>query len=81
MTEQDKNEFHMRLVQLEMEMKANTRITAGLQEDMTVLLDILGTAKSGLKVLGGLGNLLKWAAGIVTAGGVLWGIFQGQWPK
>jgi len=46
-----------------------------------VLLDILGAAKSGLKVLCGLGRTVRWAAAIVTAGGVIWGLFHHNWPK
>jgi len=81
MTEQDKNDIHMRLTQMEMEMKANTLITAQLQEDMTVLLDILGAVKSGLRVLGVLGGVIKWTAGIVTAVGALWAAFHQSAPK
>lgn len=81
MTEQDKNEIHMRLTQLEMEMRANTRMTTGLQDDVTTLLDILGAVKSGLRVLGILGGVIKWTAGIVTAAGALWAAFHQSGPK
>ena len=81
MNHEDVSEIRARMSLLETEIKANTRITAGLQDDMNVLLDILGAAKSGLKVLGGLGKAVKWIAGIVTAGGVIWGLFHGNWPK
>jgi len=81
MTEQDKNEIHMRLTQLEMEMKANTRMTTGLQDDVTTLLDILGAVKSGLRVLGVLGGVVRWTAGIATAVGALWAAFHQSGPK
>lgn len=81
MTESDKNEFHMRLTQVEMEMKANTLATSALQDDVSEVLDILGTAKSGFKVLGVLGNVIKWSASIVAAVGAVWAAFHNGVPK
>lgn len=88
MTEQDKADFHARLTQLEvgqtnleMEIKTNTRLTNGLQEDVSEVLDILGTAKSGFKVLGVLGNVIKWTASLVAAVGAVWAAFHNGGPK
>lgn len=81
MTESDKNEFHMRLTQVEMEMKANTLATSALQDDVSEVLDILGTARSGFKVLGVLGNVIKWSASIIAAVGAVWAAFHNGGPK
>lgn len=81
MTEQDKDEIHMRLTQLEMEVQANTRLTTGLQQDLSEVLSILDTAKSGFKVLGVMGNVLKWTASIIAAVGAVWAAFHGSGPK
>lgn len=79
MTEEEIGAIHHRLNQLEVgqtnlevEIKANTRLTNGLQEGVTEVLDILGTAKAGLKALGILGNVLKWSASFVAACAALW---------
>lgn len=72
MTEQERAEIHDRLTQLESEMKTNTALTSGLQTDVSELLDILTTAKSGLRVLGVLGAVIKWTAGIITAAAAIW---------
>lgn len=81
MNEQDKNDFHMRLTQVEMEIRANTRLTNGLQQDVSEVLGILDTAKSGFKVLGVLGNVIKWTASIVAAVGAVWAAFHHSGPK
>ena len=81
MTEQDNNDLHMRLTQLEMEVQANTRLTTGLQQDLSEVLSILDAAKSGFKVLGVAGNVIKWTASIVAAVGAVWAAFHGSGPK
>jgi hypothetical protein len=88
MTEQDKADFHARLTQLEvgqsnleMEMKTNTRLTNGLQEDVTKVVSILDTAEAGFKVLGVMGNVIKWTASIVAAVGAVWAAFHNGGPK
>jgi len=81
MSEQDNNDLHMRLTQLEMEVQANTRLTTGLQQDLSEVLSILDTAKSGFKVLGVMGNVLKWTASIIAAVGAVWAAFHGSGPK
>ena len=79
MTDGDKAEIHTRLTQLEagqtnleMEIRANTRLTNGMQQDVSEVLDILGTAKSGFKVLGVMGQVIKWSASIVAAVAAVW---------
>jgi hypothetical protein len=88
MTEQsNEHEIHARLTQLEtgqtnleMAITANTRLTTGVQQDMTELLDILSAVKSGLRVLGVLGGVIKWSAGVITAIGAVWALYHGG-PK
>jgi hypothetical protein len=58
MTPQDKEDFQARLTRLE--------------DSVTEVLDILGTAKAGFRVLGILGNVLKWTASLVAACAALW---------
>jgi hypothetical protein len=72
MTDNERAEIHDRLAQLETEVKANTELTTGLKADVSELLDILSAGKSGLRVLGVLGAVLKWTAGIVTAVAAIW---------
>lgn len=81
MNEAEKNDLHMRLTQVEMEIRANTRLTNGLQQDVSEVLDILATAKSGFRVLGVLGNVIKWTASLVAAIGAVWAAFHHGGPK
>lgn len=88
MTDEDKAEMHARLTQLEVgqtnleqAITANTRLTNGLQQDVGEVLDILGTAKSGFKVLGVLGNVIKWTASFIAAVLAVWAAFHNSGPK
>ena len=54
-----------RLGSVEIELKANSATTAEVR-------DILQTGKAGLKVLAGLGSLLRWAGYLATAGAALY---------
>lgn len=91
MNEQDKAAIHARLMQLEVgqtnlevgqasmqtELAVNTRMTTGLQQDVAEVLDILDTAKSGFKVLGVMGTVIKWTASLLAAVGAVWAAFHG----
>lgn len=81
MTDPEMNDLHMRLTQVEMEIRTNTRLTNGLQQDLSEVLGILDTAKSGFKVLGVLGNVIKWTASLVAAVGAVWAAFHSSGPK
>lgn len=73
-------ELRDRVGNLERGLASNTAMTAAVKTDVTELLDILNTAKGGLKVLGGFGSVLKWSLGIAAAAATLWATFTGKIP-
>lgn len=60
-------EGKQRMDRMEGDMQANTQMTTDLKKDTSDVLEILAAVKGGLKVLGGLGQIIKWA-GMVAAG-------------
>ena len=45
----------------------NTKLTTGIAEGTTELLDLFKSVKGGFKVMGWLGHFAKWIAGIAAA--------------
>lgn len=70
----------VRMDAIEQQLAENTKLTHELKADTAELLEILQAGKSGLKVLGGLGALVKWVASVAAAIGALWGIYHGKFP-
>lgn len=66
-----------RLSALETELAANSVTTGEVR-------DILQVAKTGLKVIGGIGTFVKWIGGIAAGLAALWGLYvtaRGGIPK
>lgn len=62
------------------QMAANTLITAEGKGEIREVLDILRAVKGGLKVIGVLGAVVKWAAAVAAAGLTLYTIWKGGGP-
>ena len=68
--EQTAADFHAlneRVATVEKAVKENTRITASIATDTGELLELFRAAKGGFKVVGWLGFVLKWVAGLGAA--------------
>ena len=65
-----------RLIALETKMDVNTALTKGLTDDTRELLDLFSSVRSGLKVMGWLGALAKWVAGIIAAFAAVYAFLQ-----
>lgn len=74
-------EGHDRMNQMGTQIKTNTDAIAEIKKDTSELVDILKAVKGGLKVLGAMGTVLKWGAGVAAGIGTLIAIFQGKWPN
>lgn len=64
-------EIELRLNNLERKVDENIMMTSGVFE-------IVDTGKSFFKVLGLIGNVVKWAGGVAVAVGAIWAIFVGK---
>lgn len=64
-------ENHKRMANLELEVKKNN-------DNSQELLDILSSVKGGLKVLGGLGFIIKWTASIAIPLITIWALVTGK---
>lgn len=74
------DEGKQRMDRMEVDMQANTKMTTDLKKDTSEVLEILAAVKGGLKVLGGLGQIIKWA-GMVAAGlTAMLALANGKWP-
>lgn len=62
------------------QMQSNTLITVEGKGEIREVLDILRAVKGGLKVIGVLGSVVKWAAAIVLAGMTLYSAWKGELP-
>lgn len=69
----EREKLATRLTDVEAKLETVNKNTAELVEMFTY-------AKGGFKVLGGLGNLLKWSAMVGTAIATLWGLVTGKVP-
>lgn len=69
-----------RMDRIERDMKSNTDLTGALKSDTQEVLDILTAVKGGLKVLGGLGTVLKWVATVGGAAAAVWAMATGKIP-
>jgi hypothetical protein len=58
------------------ELDRNTALTQAIQTDTADILAALAAARLGLKVLGGMGTVAKWATPFVTLGAALYGLWQ-----
>lgn len=59
---------------------ANTLMTAESKGELREVLDILHAVKGGLKVLGAIGNGIKWVAAVAGAWVVLSSFWRGVFP-
>lgn len=74
------DEGKQRMDRMEVDMQANTKMTTDLKKDTSEVLEILAAVKGGLKVLGGLGQIIKWA-GMVAAGlAAMLALANSKWP-
>lgn len=64
-------EIELRLNNLERKVDENIMMTSGVFE-------IVDTGKSFFKVLGLIGNIVKWAGGVAVAIGTIWAVFAGK---
>ena len=65
-----------RMTSVEREVAENTALTVGVSADTRELLDLFRAARGGLKVMGWLGGLLKWLAGIAAAFAAIYAFIQ-----
>lgn len=56
-----------RMDRLEASVNENTRLTQGIKADTSEFLEVFNAVRGGFKVLGWLGNIAKWAAGLGAA--------------
>jgi hypothetical protein len=82
---QDENETRMAnmessIQELRGHMSANTLITAEGKGEIREVLDILRAVKGGLKVIGGIGTIVKWVAGVAGALVALYSMYKGELP-
>jgi hypothetical protein len=56
-----------RMDRLEASVSENTKLTQGIKEDTSEFLEVFRAVRGGFKVLGWLGNIAKWAAGLGAA--------------
>lgn len=66
-TAADFHDLNARVTTIEKALKENTKITAAIATDTSELLELFRTAKGGFKVVGWLGFVLKWLAGVGVA--------------
>ena len=67
-TEQERHEDNQRrFIEIEKKIDANTKLTERSVADAAEFLEIFRAVRGGFKVLGWLGNLAKWAAGLSAA--------------
>lgn len=64
--------LHNRVSSIEDALKSNTKLTQAMVEDTRELLELFRAAKGGLKVVGWLGEGLKWAGIIAAALTSIW---------
>lgn len=68
MSELDKHEMlSQRIDKLEASMSENTTLTYGIKADTSEFLEVFRAVRGGFKVLGWLGNIAKWVAGLAAA--------------
>ena len=68
MTDLEKYEMlSQRMDKLEISMSENTALTHGIKADTSEFLEVFRAMCGGFKVLGWLGNIAKWAAGLGAA--------------
>ena len=66
---------------IEKSLAENTRITAGVKADTAAIVEAWTAIAGGLKVLGALGKVAKWASYLVALAGGVWAILHGQSPR
>jgi hypothetical protein len=68
MSEMDQHDLlTQRMDRIEASVAENTRITQGIKADTAEFLEVFTAVRGGLKVLGWLGSVLKWGAGVGAA--------------
>ena len=59
----------------------NTAITAGVKADTAAIVEAWTAIAGGLKVLGVLGKVAKWATYLVSLAAAVWALLHGQRPS
>lgn len=70
-------ELRDRVGKLEASMSENTAATHRIASDVSEIVDLFRVSKGGFKVLGHIGSVLKWAAGIAASVAALWFTLKG----
>ena len=68
--------LHDRVTSVEDALKSNTKLTQEVGEDTRELLDLFRAAKGGFKVMGWLGEGLKWLGIVAAALTSIWVAFH-----
>ncbi len=71
-------ELRDRVGRLEHGLAENTAATKRIESDTSEMLELFKLSKSGFKVLGHIGSVLKWAAGIAAAVATAWVALKGK---
>ena len=69
-----------RIERVEAAVSVNTHLTAANNVGILEILDLFNSVKGGMKVLGGLGSILKWFVGITAGLAALWSLMHGKFP-
>ena len=67
-----------RMKSIEDEVSANTKMTSESHEMLSGITELLAAGKAGLKVLGWLGEAVKWIVKFVAPFVALWAMFHGN---
>lgn len=59
----------------------NTELTAGVKADTSAIVEAWQAISGGVKVLGVLGKIAKWASYVVGFVGGVWALMHGQTPR
>lgn len=66
-------------------LEQNMAVTQQTADNTSEIVQLFGTSKKGLRFFQALGSFLnraaRWATPILMAGGALWAILHGTWPK
>lgn len=68
--------FEIRLDEMTTSIEANAKAVQEIKDSTRELLDILNACKSGLRVLGWVGTVVKFFGGIAAALAAIYGLFQ-----
>lgn len=73
----DLGDLRDRVGNLERGLAENTAATKRIESDTSEMVEMFRLSKSGFKVLGHIGSVIKWAAGIAAAVATAWVAIRG----